>query len=115
MQITPKTPLATLDLNDPDEARAHGFVESFFSPDGMHKLVDIARARHPAEHPDLIMMSEEQLGDETAWGVYRFEIKPIRLSWLSYANLDDARAAFRNALVVKTWPRLLTAADAAQG
>lgn len=109
---TPKKILATLDLTDDDELRAHDFVGRFFAKDGAHKLVDIARARQPAEHPDLIMLSEERVDDGTAWAVYRYEIKPIRLSWLGYATYDEASAAFSTALAVPTGPRLMTAADA---
>lgn len=114
MQTPPRSALATLDLSDPEELRAHDFVGSYFAKDGPHRLVDIARARHPDQHPDLIMLSEERVGDETAWAVYRYEIKPIRLSWLGYASYDEASAAFRTALTVPTWPRLMTAADVQQ-
>ena len=112
MKTPPTTVLETLDLSDPDELRAHDFVGRYFATGGPHHLVDIARARHPEEHADLIMLSEERMGDEAAWAVYRYEIKPIRLSWLGYASLDEARAAFRNAQGVPMWPRSMTAADA---
>ncbi len=58
---------------------------------------------HPAEHPDLIMLSEERVDEGTAWGVYRYEIKAIRLSWLGYASFDEASAAFSAAQAIPTW------------
>lgn len=107
--------LATLDLSDPDELRAHDWIERFFAKGGTHKLADLARARHPAQHPDLIMLGEhrpQREGAETEWAVFRYRIKAISVSWLCYATLDEASAAFGAAVAVPSWPQLLTASPA---
>lgn len=109
-----RSALATLDLSDPDELRAHDWVERFFAKGGTHKLADLARARHPTQHPDLIMLGEhrpQREEAETEWAVFRFRIKAVSVSWLCYSTLDEAQAAFCAAVAVPTWPQLLTAAQ----
>lgn len=101
--------LASLDLADAYERRAHDFIQRFFSDDDQRKVVDIARAKHPATHPDVIVLCQERSGDAVGWTVYRYQLRRISLSWLVYVTLDEAHAAFRNAICVASWPRLLTA------
>lgn len=114
MRTRPTTILASLNLSDPDEKRARDWVELFFAQDGTHRLVDLARARHPEQHPDLILLGEytpQRQGAAPEWVVFRFQIKAISLSWLCYASLDAACAAFSQAVAVSTWPQLMTAVD----
>lgn len=106
--------LSTLNLSDPEEERAHGWVERFFDDKGAHRLVDIARARHPSDCPDLIMLgtyAPNRPDAVTSWTVFRYQIRAISVQWRTYATAAEARAAFRNAIAVPTWPRLMTAAD----
>lgn len=114
MKTPPCSALATMNLSDPDEARAHEWVVCFFGKESTHRLVDIARARHPAECADLIMLgahTPQREGAETEWAVFRYQIRAVSVSWLCYASYDEASAAFRAAQAIPTWPRIQTAAD----
>lgn len=109
------TVLATLDLSDPDELRAHGWIVHFFGEDRQYKILDLTRAKHPPTHPDLIILVERRPAGEDAereLAVFRYQVKAISVSWLCYATYDEAHAAFQAAVAIPTWPRLMTAADA---
>lgn len=93
---------AVFNLDDPAERRALDWVQRFHTHDGMHRLLDIARACVQRSRADVVMLTRSQARRAAArpeFLVIRYEPDVIRVSWQTFTSLGLARAAFAAAVV----------------
>lgn len=100
-RLAPSRFAAVFRLDNPDDSRARDWVERFHAPDGIHRLLDIARACGPVGQAHVLMLTRSQAKRAAArpeFLVLRYEPAVIRVSWKPYPSLDEARAAFAAAV-----------------